>query len=132
MLRPIQGMVEKEQKRFYLEVTSTGMSHRDYFQGSNHHGFSFCGVVGTVIQDLLDLFRRQFPNFEHDRYLNSDLSVYIQGICRLDLSQVNNQLVLEVVCTFLCQNLRDSQSWDHLQIFANFHLLLNDAQRMRE
>jgi len=84
-------MVEKEQKRFCLEVTSRGMSHRDYFQGSIHHVFSFCGVVGTVIQDLQDLFRRQFPNYERDRYLNFDLSVYIQGICKCDLWQVSNQ-----------------------------------------
>jgi hypothetical protein len=108
------------------------MSHRDYFQGSNHHVFSFCGDVGTAIQDLQDLFHRQFPNFEHDQYLNSDLSVYIQGICRLDLSQVNSPQVLGVVCTFLYQNLRDSQSLDHLQIFASFHRQLNDALQMRE
>jgi hypothetical protein len=87
----LQGMVVKEQKRFYLEVTSTGMSHRDYFQDSNHHGFSFCDVVGTITQDLQDLFRRLFPNFERDQYLNSDLSVYIQEICKRDLWQVSNQ-----------------------------------------
>jgi hypothetical protein len=108
------------------------MSHRDYFQGSNHHVFSFCGDGGIAIQDLQDLFRRLFPNSGHDQYLNFDLLVYIQGICRLDLSQVSNQQVLEVVCISLYQNPRDSQSLDHLQIFANFHRQLNDEQPMQE
>jgi hypothetical protein len=102
-------MDEKEQKRIYPEVISIGKSHRDYFQGSNHRVFSFCGDVGTAIQDLQDLFCRRFPNSVHDQYLNSDLFVYIQGICRLDLVQVSNQQVLVVVCTSLCQNPRDFQ-----------------------
>jgi hypothetical protein len=131
MLRPLQGMVEQEQRIAFPLVISTGMSHRDYFQDSNHHVFSFCGVVGTASQDLQDLFHHQFPNFAHDQYLNSDPSVCIQEICRLDLSQANNQQVLGVVCTFLYQNLRDSQSLDHLQIFASFHRQLNDALRMQ-
>jgi hypothetical protein len=107
------------------------MSHRDYFQDSNHHVFSFCGVVGTASQDLQDLFHRQFPNFAHDQYLNSDLSVYIQEIYKLDHAQVDNQQVLEVVCISLFQNLGDSQLLDHLQIFANFHLQLIDVLRMQ-
>jgi hypothetical protein len=97
----------KEQKRIYLLAISIGKIHRDYFQGSSHHVFSFCGDVGTVIQDLQDLLPRPFPNSVHDQYLNSDLFAYIQEICRPDLGRVNNQQALEVVCIFLSQNPRD-------------------------
>ena len=71
------------------------MSHRDYFQGSNHHVFSFCGGVCTAIQDLQHLFHRQSPNFEHDQYLNLDLFVYTQGIYKFDREQGDNQQVLD-------------------------------------
>jgi hypothetical protein len=89
------------------------MSHRDYFQGSNHHVFSFCGAVGTAIQDLKDLFRRQFPNFSHDQYLNFVLLVYIQGIYKFDHVQVDNQQVLEAACISPFQNPGDFQLLDH-------------------
>jgi hypothetical protein len=112
-LTQLQGMGERERKRFYLLVTSIGMSHRDCFQGSSHHEFSFCGDVGTAIQDLPDLSHRLLPNFEHDQYLNFDLFFYIQGICKFDHVQVNNQQVLEVVCISLFQNLGDFQLLDH-------------------
>jgi hypothetical protein len=102
-------MAEKEQKRICPEVISIGKSHRDYFLSSNHHVFSFCGDVDTVIQDLSGLFRHQFPNSAHDQYLNSGLFFDIQGICRLDLVQEDNQQVLEVACISLCQNPKDFQ-----------------------
>jgi hypothetical protein len=125
-------MGEQEQKRFFPEVISNGKSHRDCFQGSTRHEFSSDDDVGTVIQDLQDLSPRLFPNSAHDQYLNFDQFSCIRGICRLDLEQVNNQQVLEAVCTFLCQNLKDFQWSDHLQIVANFHRQLNVAQRRRE
>jgi hypothetical protein len=102
-------MGEKERKRFYPSVISIDKSHLDYFQGANHHVFSFCGDVGTANQDLQDLFRRHFPNFVHDQYRNSALFVYIQGICRLDLVREDNQQVLEVACISLFRNPKDFQ-----------------------
>jgi hypothetical protein len=102
-------MGEKEQKRFCLWVISIGKSHRDYFQGSNHHVFSFCGDADKVSQDLQDLFHPLFPNSVHDQYLNSDQFVYIQGICKFDHAQADSQLVLGAVCISLFQNRGDFQ-----------------------
>jgi hypothetical protein len=106
-------MGERERKRFYPLAISMCMSHRDCFQGSNHRVFSFCGDVDTAIQDLQDLFRHPFPNCEHGQYLNLDLLFYIQGICKFDHAQVDNQQVLEAACISLFQNLGDFQLLDH-------------------
>jgi hypothetical protein len=106
-------MGERERKRFFPLAISMCMSHRDCFRGSNHHVFSFCGDVGTAIQDLQDLFRRLFPNCEHDRYPNFDPPVYIQGICKFDHVQGDNQQVLEVGCISLFQSLKDFLLLDH-------------------
>jgi hypothetical protein len=125
-------MAEKERKRFYPSVTSIDKSHRDYSRGSSHHVFSFCDDDDTAIQDLLDLSRRQFPNFVHDQYLYSAPFFYIQGICTLDLAQVDNQQVPEVGCISLCQNLKGFQWLDHLQIVANFHQQPSVVQPKRE